>query len=103
MNDSPLVLQPPDIYTLNRTCAHSRLLQFRGPRESAGFRVSGAPEYFYIAYLDEFGHIGPYIRRSHEIHNTSPVFGLGGIVLPAVRRLDLRARGASRLLSCGTD
>jgi hypothetical protein len=85
VNDSPLVLQPPDIYTLDRTSAHSRLLQFRGPRESAGFRVSDAPESFYIAYLDEFGHIGPYIRRSHEIHNTSPVFGLGGIVLPAER------------------
>ena len=85
MNDSPLVLQPPGLYTLNRTSAHSRLLQFRGPRESAGFRVSGAPESFYIAYLDEFGHVGPYISRSHEIHNTSPVFGLGGIVLPAER------------------
>lgn len=41
-----------------------------------------------IAYLDEFGHIGPFISRTHERHKTSPVFGLGGIVLPAgqVRR-----------------
>ena len=37
----------------------------------------------YIAYLDEFGHIGPYISRNHPIHRTSPVFGLAGIILPA--------------------
>lgn len=36
----------------------------------------------YIAYLDEFGHIGPFISRTHENHKTSPVFGLGGIILP---------------------
>lgn len=35
-----------------------------------------------IAYLDEFGHIGPFISRNDKQHNTSPVFGLGGIVLP---------------------
>ncbi len=85
MTDSSLVLQQPDLYTLDRTHAHSRLLQFRGPRESAGFRVSDAPSSFYIAYLDEFGHVGPFISRSHERHNTSPVFGLGGVVLPVER------------------
>ena len=36
----------------------------------------------YIAYLDEFGHIGPYISRKHPKHNDSPVFGLAGFVLP---------------------
>ena len=36
----------------------------------------------YIAYLDEFGHIGPYIARTHPRHNDSPVFGLAGFVLP---------------------
>jgi len=36
-----------------------------------------------LAYLDEFGHIGPYISRADPIHNDSPVFGLAGIVLPA--------------------
>lgn len=36
----------------------------------------------YIAYLDEFGHIGPYIGREHPRHNDSPVFGLAGLVLP---------------------
>jgi hypothetical protein len=37
----------------------------------------------YIAYLDEFGHIGPFISRDHPQHKTSPVFGLGGFILPA--------------------
>ncbi|MCP1201079.1 DUF3800 domain-containing protein [Notoacmeibacter sp. MSK16QG-6] len=36
----------------------------------------------YIAYLDEFGHIGPYISRDDPKHNDSPVFGLAGLVLP---------------------
>lgn len=36
----------------------------------------------YFAYLDEFGHVGPYVTRTDPRHNTSPVFGLGGIVLP---------------------
>ncbi|MGV3492084.1 MAG: DUF3800 domain-containing protein [Devosia sp.] len=37
----------------------------------------------YVAYLDEFGHIGPYISRFDIRHNDSPVFGLAGLVLPA--------------------
>ena len=36
----------------------------------------------YIAYLDEFGHDGPYVGRSDPRHRTSPVFGLAGYVLP---------------------
>lgn len=36
----------------------------------------------YIAYLDEFGHIGPYISRNDPKHNDSPVFGLAGFTLP---------------------
>lgn len=36
----------------------------------------------YIAYLDEFGHIGPYVSASHQLYKESPVFGLGGMVLP---------------------
>lgn len=39
----------------------------------------------YFAYLDEFGHIGPYISKTHARFKTSPVFGLGGIVIPADR------------------
>lgn len=36
----------------------------------------------YFAYLDEFGHIGPYVTRNDPRHNDSPVFGLGGMILP---------------------
>lgn len=36
----------------------------------------------YIAYMDEFGHIGPYISHDHSRHKTHPVFGIGGMVLP---------------------
>jgi Protein of unknown function (DUF3800) len=85
MIDSPLVLRSPSVYTLDRTPAQSRLLQFRGPRENAGFRVSGPSNSSYIVYLDEFGHVGPFVSRSHARHNTSPVFGLGGFVLPVER------------------
>jgi len=37
----------------------------------------------YIAYLDEFGHVGPYVSRTHPRHNDSPVFGFAGFVMPA--------------------
>lgn len=37
----------------------------------------------YIVYLDEFGHVGPYVSCDDPKHNTHPVFGLGGFVLPA--------------------
>lgn len=35
-----------------------------------------------IAFHDEFGHCGPFIARSDKKHNTSPVFGLAGYVMP---------------------
>ena len=37
----------------------------------------------YIVYLDEFGHVGSYISNNDPHHNTHPIFGLGGFVLPA--------------------
>ena len=37
----------------------------------------------YFAYLDEFGHIGPYVSRADPRYKDSPVFGLAGFVLPA--------------------
>lgn len=37
----------------------------------------------YLVYLDEFGHIGPFVSREDPKHNTSPVFGLGGFLLPS--------------------
>ena len=36
----------------------------------------------YFAYLDEFGHVGPYVSRTDPRHNDSPVFGFAGLVLP---------------------
>ena len=35
-----------------------------------------------FVYLDEFGHCGPYFSRHHPRHNTSPVFGLAGWLVP---------------------
>ena len=42
-----------------------------------------------IAYIDEFGHQGPYISHSHPKFNTHPVFGYGGYIVPdhGVRKL----------------
>ena len=37
----------------------------------------------YVAYLDEFGHIGPFVSKDHPSYHTHPVFGLAGLVLPA--------------------
>ena len=36
----------------------------------------------YIAYLDEFGHVGPYVARDDPRHNDGPVFGLAGFIMP---------------------
>jgi hypothetical protein len=33
-------------------------------------------------YLDEFGHLGPFMTRTAPKHNENPVFGLGGLILP---------------------
>ena len=37
----------------------------------------------YFVYLDEFGHIGPYVSRTDPRYKESPVFGLAGFVLPS--------------------
>ena len=36
----------------------------------------------YLAYLDEFGHIGPYVSRGDPRYHDSPIFGLAGFVMP---------------------
>jgi hypothetical protein len=36
----------------------------------------------HFVYLDEFGHIGPFMSRGAPKYNESPVFGLAGIILP---------------------
>jgi uncharacterized protein DUF3800 len=83
MNDSLLEVPPSKPYTHIRTLTLWRELHFRGPRVSVGLRASGAAPSFYVAYLREFGHIGQYVCRRDENYNASPLFGLGGIVLPA--------------------
>lgn len=35
-----------------------------------------------FVYLDEFGHIGPFMSRTAPKYNESPVFGLAGVILP---------------------
>ncbi len=53
---------------------------------AAGFRVFGIGKSLgmhYVAYLDEFGHVGQYVARNHPKYKTSPVFGLGGMLIPA--------------------
>ena len=34
-----------------------------------------------VAYLDEFGHVGPYISTMHKKFKDHPLFGYAGIVL----------------------
>lgn len=51
----------------------------------AGFRASGdSPMSIHFVYLDEFGHLGPFMMRTAPKYNESPVFGLAGIILPEV-------------------
>ena len=59
--------------------------EFRGPRNARVFVFSGGmvgAHVNFVVYLDEFGHIGPFISRVHLHYNESPVFGLAGLVLP---------------------
>jgi hypothetical protein len=36
----------------------------------------------HFVFLDEFGHIGPFVARNHVSYSTSPVFGVAGCYLP---------------------
>lgn len=36
-----------------------------------------------IAYLDEFGHVGPYISDGHPRFGQHPIFGYAGFIVPA--------------------
>ena len=71
------------------------LPSFRGPRSGAGLRAFGEPCLTHFAYLDEFGHVGPYLSRMDRTHNDSPVFGLAGFVLPSQEIRD-SGRGSSK-------
>ena len=35
-----------------------------------------------IAYIDEFGHQGPYISHNDKKYGTHPIFGYGGFIIP---------------------
>ncbi|WP_085601110.1 DUF3800 domain-containing protein [Pseudomonas sp. B10(2017)] len=37
----------------------------------------------YVAYLDEFGHVGQYVSRNHPQYKTHPAFGFAGLMIPA--------------------
>lgn len=52
------------------------------PTRKRGLSCSWGQRLLYFAYLDEFGHIGPYVARDDPKYNDSPVFGLGGMILP---------------------
>ena len=43
----------------------------------------------YLACLDEFGHIGPYVSKEDPKYHDSPVFGFAGFVLPAEEAIGL--------------
>lgn len=43
--------------------------------------MRGLPCFMIFAFLDEFGHNGPWIARDHKQYNTSPVFGLAGYLM----------------------
>lgn len=43
-----------------------------------GFCVS---KIMYFVYLDEFGHIGPFVSRTDKKYKESPVFGVAGVIL----------------------
>ncbi|TIV65207.1 MAG: DUF3800 domain-containing protein, partial [Mesorhizobium sp.] len=55
---------------------------FRDPRQKRGFSCFWGVRSDLHAYLDEFGHIGPYVDRQDAKYKESPVFGLAGLVLP---------------------
>ena len=69
---------------LSHTHLEKRCPNSLGPRSAWAFvYVRAGPERMtLIAYLDEFGHIGPFISRCDRKHNDHPVFGLAGIVIP---------------------
>src|SRR5208283_904660 len=38
--------------------------------------------FMYVVYLDEFGHIGPFVSRNDAKYHESPIFGMAGVILP---------------------
>jgi hypothetical protein len=77
------------VSTLLNAFGVSHVPSFRGPQREIVCGLSCFYTYepgnlvHYVVYLDEFGHIGPYVSRDHKNYNDSPVFGLAGVMLPA--------------------
>lgn len=46
------------------------------------FKLYRTAEQMRLVFLDEFGHIGPFVSRDHPNYKTSPVFGLSGFIMP---------------------
>ena len=44
-----------------------------------------------IAYIDEFGHVGPYIDRNHPKYWQHPVFGYAGFIIPSSHAREIGA------------
>jgi hypothetical protein len=42
-----------------------------------------------IAYIDEFGHVGPYISAEHPKYSQHPVFGYAGFIIPAAHAREM--------------
>lgn len=40
-------------------------------------------EIMLLAYIDEFGHVGPYISPGHPKFKTYPIFRYSGFIVPA--------------------
>ena len=57
---------------------------FRGPCRKVRASARWGPPKMAVCfvYLDEFGHIGPFMSRASARYNESPVFGLAGVILP---------------------
>jgi len=58
---------------------------FRGPRTCYARASVFMLVSMYVAFLDEFGHNGPFLGRDHAHYSQSPVFGLAGYILPQER------------------
>lgn len=53
-----------------------------------GFRAFRGSKLHFI-FLDEFGHIGPFVSRTDKKYKTSPVFGMAGFMLDSGRVREL--------------
>ena len=74
----PAFLTPPAGSRIFPGEAQVHLALLPRPVLRRGLSCFRGPEVTYFACLDEFGHIGPYVSRTHPRYRESPVFGLAG-------------------------